>query len=634
MHKNQLNPALIRAVYSSYKNQRRILNELNMRLSKAKSREEWSSLFIKRAETLRVAYDVNTETGDLIADILFSKENLKYDYAETFLYEDIATSEDGEKDVIFSCLVLERVVTYYREQHDLMRLLPALEKLGRMYSNAVKFHFHDNYKKSLDCFQEILSYKDNYSLIPDTTVRKLFFEAYYNLCCILPVFETSATIQPSDALDYLLEALSFFNSPTVQKLDGNNDEIRECIGRIKESWLYIEYRIDQADYDTKAAFIKLSHDVYSETMSKNGNDIMAVPPSVLISYQHALILEGTTSYIDAVNYMVDYYYKRKAMFRDTSSSNTLNLDEFYFETKIPIAMIKWLDKIDILSDMCASIRYRLITGLNSYYIDLSNRGIFSHVIYESICEWVFFALKYIPGTSEKEKFLIEMLINRQPEHFFNAYLSADLAVLVTESLYEQKNMLMAPVENYLRNCGMASDRKDVIEYVKKCALFHDIGMYLLGRIQGIQYRKLTSGELKVLEEHPILGADLFEGGMSIYKEPVLGHHKYYDQSAGYPEDVDMSNSPLRIVCDILSVCDALNAGTDTIGRNYKAPKDFSIILSELISLSGTRYNTSVVNLFLDDINLSCKVDSLISNNRINVYYDYFTKHFDKTSGPV
>ena len=634
MKKDKLKPSLISAAYYSYKNQRKILNELNTKLSQATNREEWTSLFIQRAETLKVANNVNTETGALVSEILFTDGAFKYEYAETFLSEDFNASNDGEQDVIFSCIILEKTTEFYREQHDILRLLPALEKLGRMYSSTVRLHFHDNYEKAIDCFREMLSYKSNYSLIPDLKIRKLFFEAYYTLSCILPILETPKVIPSSAALDYLLEALTFYNSAQVQKLDGNSEEIRECIKRIKENWLYLEYRIDKSDYDTRSAFIKLAHDVYDDAMEKNGYDTLSIPVSVLISYQHAMILEGNTSYIDAVNYMVDYYFKKKKYFSGITEDHSLNLDEFYFETKIPIAMIKWLDKIDILSDMCASLRKRLIDSLNDYYINLSKRGIFSHLIYESVCEWVFFAVNYIPGTYEKEKFLIEMLINRQPQHFFNAYLSADLAVLMTESLYNQKAMLLAPVESFLKNCGMPSEKQDVISFIRKCALFHDIGMNKLNSVEGIQYRRLIQEEKDILQKHVQLGADLFEGGLSIYKDPILGHHKYYDQSEGYPSDIDISNSPLKIICDILSICDALNAGTDNIGRSYKEAKDFSIILSELISFSGTRYNTNLVNLFLDDINLSCQVDSLISDSRVYTYYNYFIKYFDKPSDIV
>ena len=500
-----------------------------------------------------------------------------------------------------------------------------------MYISTVKLFYEENYLKGLGCFKEILEYKSNYNLIPDVSVRSIFFDAYYNLCCVLPIIDTKDTISASASLDYLLEVLTFYNSPLVQKIDSGVEDIRLCIQRIKENWLWIEYRIDSADLDTRMAFIKVAHDVYEESIHKTNHDLLKIPVSTILSYQHALILEGSTSYIDAVNYLTDFYYKKKAAEQPLSETQSLNLDDFYFETRIPITLIKWLDKIDILSDMCESMRKKLMDELNSYYISLSKNRIYSHIIFESVCDWCFFAIKYINGINEKENFLIDMLVNRQPQTFFDAYLTSDLAALITESLYMQKPVLLASVENYLKSYGRPAGRLDVIRFVRKCALFHDVGLNRISRIHGIQYRELNEDELTIIHKHTLLGASLFTGDLAIYHDPVIGHHKFYDQSDGYPEDIDMSNSPLRIVCDILAICDTLNSGTDYIGRCYKEPKDFSIILSELITLSGTRYNINIVNLFLDDMDLSCKVDSLVSNDRIKTYRDYHVRYFNKST---
>ena len=631
MKKESLNPALIRAVYSSYRNQRRILNDLNKKMSTASSEDEWISVFKERSDTLKVAYDVNTETGALISNVLFSDNKLTYDYAEAFFHEDCKNASDSERDVFVSCRTLEKLAGFYRDRHDLLRLIPVLTDLGKMYSATIKMYYDENYVKALNCFKEILDYKGNYNIIPEISVRKLFFEAYYSLCCVLPIMETKYTITASEALDYLLEVLSFYNSPFVQKIDGGNDDIRLSVELIKQNWLWIEYRIDTADPETKSAFIKVAHSVYGDSIKAFDNDITKIPVSTILSYQHALILEGSTSYIDAVNYMMDFYHKKRAVEKPLSADTNLNLDDFYFETKIPIAMIKWLDKIDILSEMCDSMRKKLMDELNSYYISLSEHGIFSHLIYESVCEWCFFAINYLSGAKEKEDFITEMLINRQPLTFFDAYLSADLAALITESLYLHQPILLNSVENCLKSYKRPAGRLDVIRFIKKCALYHDVGLNRLCSIQGIQYRALDETEHYILKKHTELGARLFTGELAIYREPVLGHHKYYDQTDGYPENVDMSNSPLRIVCDILAICDSLNAGTDSIGRCYKEPKDFSIVLSELITFSGTRYNTNLVNLFLDDMELSCKVDSLISNNRLKTYYDYHVRYYEKIS---
>ena len=523
-----MNPALIRAVYSSYKNQRRIMNELNRKLSMAQTRSEWISTYQERSATIKAAFDVNTETSVLINDAVFGTK-LDYDYAEAFFHEDFNMASDSNVDLFFSCTLLETLADYYRSQHDLLRLIPILNRLGMNYVATVKMHVEENYIKALDCFKEVITYKDNYSLIPDLSVRKLFFQAYYSLCCIVPIIECKDTILPSQSLDYLLEVLSFYNSPTVQKLDGESEEIRASIDMIKENWLWIEYRIDHADPETKAAFIKVVHDVYDVNAAKK--NILSLPVSTVIAYQHALILEGNTSYIDAVNYMMDYFYKKKSAF-DSDPNAEFNESDFYFQTKLPIALIKWLDKIDILSDMCAMTRKRLIDEQNDYFMLLSKRGIFSHLIYESCCSWCFFAVDYIPTREEKENFIISMLINRQPQTFFNAYLNADLAVLITEALYLHTPILLNSCENFLKIHGMPSTRYDVIEFIRKCALFHDIGLNLVSKIDGIQYRTLSDTELNVLKKHPQLGAEIAQGSLAIYRDVILGHHKTYDQTGG------------------------------------------------------------------------------------------------------
>lgn len=629
MKKDKLDPELITAVYESFRNQRRILNELNTKLSKASDREEWISLYLQRSETTKVAFGVNNETGALFSDVLFSDSKLKYDYAEVFFHEELEDVSEGLIDIFWSCHTLNRLAEYYRNQHDLLRLIPILDKLGNRYLSTVKMYFKTNYSKALNCFKEILSYKTNYSLIPDLNIRKLFFEAYYNLCCVIPLIESPDTISASASLDFLLDALTFYNSDTVKKIDGNSPEIRLCIDKIKENWLWIEYRIDTADPETQSAFLSLAHDVYDSSLRQSGNDIFNIPISTLLSYQHALILEGNTSYIDTVNYMMDYYYKKHAMNAAAFAENGFNIDDFYFETRIPISLIKWLDKIDILSEMCSSMKKRLLNDVNSYFKSLSENGVFSHIIYESVCEWCFFAVKYIESREEKEQFIINMLINREPQTFFNAHLSERLAELITESIYSLKPILLNSVETYLKSLQRRGDRDDVMDFIKKCALFHDIGINRLSRLESMEFRTLNDEEKNVLRCHVNLGAEIFTGILEPYHDAVIGHHKYYDQSQGYPENLDLSNSPIRIVCDLLSICDALNSGTDYIGRCYKEPKDFSIILSELITYSGTRYNTNLVNLFLDDMNLSCMVDNLICRNREKSYYDYYVKYFDK-----
>ena len=79
MKKERITPALLKAVYSSYRNQRRIMNELNRKLSAASTKDEWISIYQERAATIRAAYAVNSETMPFL-DIKWIMITLSYSF--------------------------------------------------------------------------------------------------------------------------------------------------------------------------------------------------------------------------------------------------------------------------------------------------------------------------------------------------------------------------------------------------------------------------------------------------------------------------------------------------------------------------------------------------------------------------
>ena len=74
-----------------------------------------------------------------------------------------------------------------------------------------------------------------------------------------------------------------------------------------------------------------------------------------------------------------------------------------------------------------------------------------------------------------------------------------------------------------------------------------------------------------------------------YADVALGHHKWYDNSRGYPEDFDTRNSPLKTLIDLVQCADCLDAATDTIGRSYSRGKTFDEFCEEIREGSGTHY---------------------------------------------
>ncbi len=107
-----------------------------------------------------------------------------------------------------------------------------------------------------------------------------------------------------------------------------------------------------------------------------------------------------------------------------------------------------------------------------------------------------------------------------------------------------------------------------------------------------------------------------------FAEVALGHHKWYDNSRGYPEDFDTSKSSLKTLIDVVMCCDCLDAATDTVGRSYNRGKTTEEFLEEIREGSGTRYAPWLVDLFAEE-EVREDINYLLKKRREHNYQDTY-----------
>ena len=107
-----------------------------------------------------------------------------------------------------------------------------------------------------------------------------------------------------------------------------------------------------------------------------------------------------------------------------------------------------------------------------------------------------------------------------------------------------------------------------------------------------------------------------------YAEVALGHHKWYDNSRGYPEEFDTSGSPLKALIDLVMCCDCLDAATDTVGRSYNRGKTTEEFLEEVREGSGTRYAPWLVDLLARE-EVRADINFLLQRGREQNYQDTY-----------
>lgn len=92
---------------------------------------------------------------------------------------------------------------------------------------------------------------------------------------------------------------------------------------------------------------------------------------------------------------------------------------------------------------------------------------------------------------------------------------------------------------------------------------------------------------------------------------------------------DNTKSPQRILIDIVTLSDCLQAATERVGRNYKGDKTFDTVMGEFRRDAGVRYNPDLVNLIDEHPDLAKKLAGLIEGGWAEIYYNIYSQYFGK-----
>ena len=140
---------------------------------------------------------------------------------------------------------------------------------------------------------------------------------------------------------------------------------------------------------------------------------------------------------------------------------------------------------------------------------------------------------------------------------------------------------------------------------------------------GLYSRRLLDEEFACIKLHPLFGYGLLMSvGMGDMASVAYYHHRAYDRSGGYPCHEAECPPSVRVMVDIITVVDSLDAGTDNIGRSYAAAKTFTGLVGELRQWSGTRYAPAVVALF-DDPDFCKETEQFLLESRRKSYVEAY-----------
>ncbi len=154
--------------------------------------------------------------------------------------------------------------------------------------------------------------------------------------------------------------------------------------------------------------------------------------------------------------------------------------------------------------------------------------------------------------------------------------------------------------------AMEVSRQDLL-VLRRSAQFHDIGKLVIDLSCIQKPGKLSKEEWRLIEKHPIVGANIIEPLTFLKRERVIicQHHERIDGN-GYP--YRLKGDQLDPFTKILTVADSFD--TMTSGRNYRKISSTAEAVTELYRCAGSQFDKNIVEVLADNI-----VEFIAKNSR-------------------
>ncbi|PID76364.1 MAG: cyclic di-GMP phosphodiesterase response regulator [Deltaproteobacteria bacterium] len=145
--------------------------------------------------------------------------------------------------------------------------------------------------------------------------------------------------------------------------------------------------------------------------------------------------------------------------------------------------------------------------------------------------------------------------------------------------------------------AMGLPHRDILA-LGRAAQFHDVGKLVIDLSCIQKPGKLSITEWDLIRKHPVVGANIVRPLGFMEREAfIIRHHHERLDGSGYPDG--LTGKYLDLLTRILMVVDSYDAMTSR--RNYRVNLNMEQALSELYGISGSQFDSEVVECFAKNI---------------------------------
>lgn len=301
-------------------------------------------------------------------------------------------------------------------------------------------------------------------------------------------------------------------------------------------------------------------------------------------------LAGRISYRECHDALIELYERR--------DPNQYDLNGIYDNLQLPLEAICQLDHDHLSPDDLRRLDafYREVIR---YAFHMPNSGSLSSML--EFFQGIIDRFIEVPGGLSFEEMALQCLAALHPPTYVHSMMVAKLSSYLCQQLIERDPKWLIGAPGCESALDVVANRLALIDFTFHAARCHDVGKLSIIDTIFVYGRNLFDTEFELIRTHPRTGHDLLDRHDSTrpYRDVALGHHRWYDNSRGYPEDFDTRRSSVKPIIDIVLCADCLDAATDSVGRSYRRGKTLEDFIAEVLPECGAHYPPWLAELLKD-----------------------------------
>ena len=601
---------------------RDVYNQYNDSIFLIKDHDNWVNFFRRRAIKNQQIYTSNKEALRTITDY-FGQDNSKIPLKaynrlmDAFYYTYIPSRKSDPFTRLTICRILEKYARYVPDSLNYSNYINLW--LGTIYSEMWSLGKDINYLKT--------SYEYEKKVLSDEAKKYPFHlrTKAIALCNITGSAWLSNGVQTIEEYrKYRLEMRSMLNTPSIMQIvpERLREELRSKYKMLDETLVRNVYltdsnRLDKLQADSLLRGVvkrnlatqqHLSHQSYIRTLVMQ------------MKLQQLTGKEAWTKAMEHYNQMWKVVKNKHMNERELKEYIRPFYTFFYINDVAEISPAK---KRKTVVRLCKDIESAYMNRKDQQLTNTFVKDLNTLTNYTRITKY----LKY----KERIRFLNTLNVATQVTTYAHSVHVSMIAKELMEGILKYQPALLVGTFGNNKVEMVKKHKKYYLDFIHDAAMYHDIGKNSIITVVNNDYRPLTDDEFAIIKRHPEYGLQYLELSPELAKfhDTTLGHHKWYNGKGGYPTWFDNTKSPIRIMIDIVTLSDCMQAATERIGRNYKGDKNFETVMKEFRRDAGTRYNPDLVKLIDQHEDIANKLAALINEGWIEIYYNIYSQYIHK-----